>query len=101
MHSNNESLLVMSSLIFGIVLYILILAKGQKWSLLTGKNIRINKAKFPDLLRFLGVVTGISITVGLISASGLILTLKYVGLNLVISVIMGINLFMFEKARSK
>jgi len=83
----DESVLVFSSIIFTIVLYILMLIKGPRISILKNTTY-FDKTKLPTLFKILLVVVLLSIGIGFIVTQRLSLILQYAGINLLVSIIM-------------
>ncbi len=93
---DTESLLVLLSLMFGILMYIFILIRGPRLGIIN-KLAYFDKKRLPVYLKFLSIVIVASVSIGLIITRDTALLLKYVGLNLLFAVILGPNIFMYRR----
>ena len=93
---DNESALVIISIAFGTILYILTLLKAPKVKFVNNTT-HVDKARLPTLLKFLLFVLIGSIPIGYAIARDSTLVLQFIGLNLLVGAIMGSNLILLRE----
>lgn len=93
---HGQTILVITSFIFGTVLYILSLVKGPGLSIRPNSS-HFDKTKLASLYKFLFIVTLVSVPVGYMVTHRLTVTAQYVGLSLLLSAIMGTGIFLQRK----
>jgi len=91
-----QSILVLSSIVFGTILYVLKLIRGPKVRFFNN-TVYVDKSKLPILTKFLFGVAVASIPVGYVITRRTPLVLQYTGLNLLIGAIMGSNLILLRE----
>lgn len=93
---NEEAILVISSFVFITTLYIIIMVRGPRLGLIN-KHAYFDKTRLPQYFKFLAVVAVLSVPVGFLLTRKASLLPAYVGLNLLIAAIMGVNLFLYRR----
>lgn len=96
----DESILVLVSLVFGVVLFFATFLNKSRVGVLDSflsNDAHIDKTKLPALIKFLLIVALMSIPFGYIFTRRFSLVLQFVGLNLFFGVIMGTNLLLVRK----
>ncbi len=91
-----ETKLVIITFVFIGAMSLLIAAKAPKLSVIN-KDIRFDRTKMPVYIKFLVGVTVLSIGVGYIFTTGLLMISKYVGLNMFVGAILGANLILYRQ----
>lgn len=92
--NDTESLLVMTSLTFAIVMFGVVLVKGPKISPFT--KAKFSTKNLPNLITFLVAVACASAIIGLFFKVRLEAVGQYVLLNLFIALVMGTSLWLFH-----
>jgi len=96
---NSESVLVLISFIFAIVLFVIILFRGPNMGIVN-KGIYFDKSQIPLFLKFLLAVVIVSFPIGLVVAADAKQALGFTGLNSLLAAIMGLNLFLYKRRSS-
>lgn len=93
---DNESFLVVTSMIFVAILFIAAKSRPQGFNPIK-RNMFFNKAKVPIYLKFLSIVGIFSILIGLASTKHPATVVAYAALNVGIGAIAGINIFLYQE----
>jgi len=94
--NNDESILVICAFIFAITLYAVVMVRGPRLGIINRK-VFFDKSKLPNYFRFLALVALLSVPFGYLVARQISLALEFAGLNVLIGVIMGVNLFLYRR----
>lgn len=87
--------MVFVSIVYLIVIFIVAQFKGPKVRIFNNTT-SFDKSKLPLMFKFLAIVTLASVLVGYIFTRRFGLILQFIGLNLLISIIMGSNIFLLR-----
>lgn len=100
MHNDGESVLVICAFIFTVVLYTVVLAKGNRPSI-TYKGRHFDKSGFPIFYSFLICTLVLNLILGFAVTRTVSVTIAFTFLNLVIATIMGVNIFLVREKEKK
>lgn len=99
--NHSQSILVLTSMLFGTILFIVGIFKGPHLGVIHN-NAYFDKTKLPDFFKFLLVVAIASVPIGYVVTKNFILILQYIGMNLLVSAIMAPKFMLYrENAKEK
>lgn len=99
--NEKESLLVIIAFIYMMTLYGIVLFKGPRLNMFS--KARFDGAKLGTYIKLLSATLVVSGVIGYLISRKFIVTVEYIGLNVLIAAIMGGNLLLFREGdkRSK
>lgn len=92
-----ESVLVVCSFVFTIILYTIIMVRGPRPGIMN-KGVYFDKTRLPSYFKFLVIVVLLSLVFGYTVTLQVQLAFGFAGLNILLAAIMGLNLFLFRKS---